>query len=94
MKMDFQNCCPRHPKKAFLFPKLRILIFVPLNKLEGVDNKYDNSFSIFQLKDPNRAFLVPIIFFWFWMKLYVFTNSRVLIKNLIIVFIRRQPKNT
>ena len=44
--------------------------------------------SIFGLK---RFFF---FFFFFWMKFYSFINSRVLIKNLITVFIKLQPKNT
>ena len=28
MTMVFQNCCPKHPNKAFLVPNLRILVFV------------------------------------------------------------------
>ena len=27
MTIDFQNCCPIHPNKAFLVPKFRIFIF-------------------------------------------------------------------
>ena len=27
MTMGFQNCCPKHPNKAFLVRNLRILIF-------------------------------------------------------------------
>ena len=34
------------------------------------------------------------VFFSFWMKLYSFTILSVLIKNLIIVFVKLQPKNT
>ena len=56
-----------------------------VDKLEGVDYNYGNSFSKFQPKDPNRAFLVPRMFFLFWVKLCVFANSRVLIRNLILL---------
>ena len=97
MTMVVQNCCPKHPIKASLVPNSRILILhetLLLDKLEGIDYKYDSSFSTFQPKDPNRAFLVLRIVFSFWIKPYVFANSRVLIKNLIIVFIKLQPKNT
>ena len=27
MRMVFQNCCPKHPKKLFLAPNLRIPVF-------------------------------------------------------------------
>ena len=64
-----------------------------LDKLEGVDYKCYNGFSIFQSEDPNRAFLVPRIFFLFWMKLYVFTNSREPIKNVVVVFIVQKYLN-
>ena len=64
-----------------------------LYKLEGVDYKCYNSFSTFQSEDTNRAFLVPIIIFLFWMKLYVFTNSREPIKNFVEVFIARKYLN-
>ena len=36
--------------------------------------------------------MVPNFFFSFWIKLYSFTNSNALIKNLIIVFLKLQPK--
>ena len=66
-----------------------------LDKLDGVDFKYEHTFSTVQPKDPNRVILVPSLFFvLFWMKLYNFTNSRILIKNFIIAFIKLQHKNT
>ena len=43
----FQNCFPKHPNKACLVPNSRMLVFAQnfaLEKLEGVDCKYDNSF--------------------------------------------------
>ena len=43
----FQNCFPKYPNKACLVPNLRMLVFAQnfaLDKLEGVDYKYDNSF--------------------------------------------------
>ena len=69
-KCFFQNCCPEHPNNAFFVPNLRILVFakktLQLDRLESVDYKYDNSFSTFQPKDPNWAFLAPgLIFFVF-----------------------------
>ena len=65
-----------------------------LDKLDGAYCKRGNCFSNFQPKDLNRVFLVPSLFFLFWMKVYSFPNSSVLIKNLMIVLIKLQPKNT
>ena len=47
MRIDSQSCSPKHPNKAFLVPNLKVLIFclkLQLDKLEGVDYKYDNRF--------------------------------------------------
>ena len=69
MRMVFQNCCPKHPKKLFLVPNLRFQFLheiLQLDKLGSVDYKYDNCFSKFHPKDPFKAFLVPrLFFFWF-----------------------------
>ena len=75
----FQIPAPKYANLAFLVLNLGIFIF-------HSDYKYDNILSTFQPKDPNRAFLVTIFFFFlsFWLKLYSFTNSRVLFKNLML----------
>ena len=52
MTISFWNYCPKHPSKVFLIPNLGILIFfheiLQLDKFEGADFKYDNSFLKFQ----------------------------------------------
>ena len=61
----FQNC-PKHLNKAFLIPNLRILIFARNFAIRQIGRryyKYNNSFPTIQVKNPNRAFLVPSLFF-------------------------------
>ena len=96
--MVFQNCCPKDPNKALLIPNLRILIFAenfPIRQFGGRWWAIWQQFFNIPAKDSNGDFLVPNLFiFSFWMKLCSFTNSSVLIKHLIIVFVKLQPKNT
>ena len=92
MAMVFQGCCPKHPNNAFLVRDLEILIFA-WNKLEGVDYKYD-SFSTFHPKTQREFFWSQVYFFSFWMKVYSYTISRMLIKSLIMAFIKLQAQNT
>ena len=78
----FQIPAPKYANLAFLVLNLGIFIF-------HRDYKYDNILSTFQPKDPNRALLDTLFFFFFfffsfWLKLYSFTNSRVLFKNLML----------
>ena len=96
MTMVFQNCCPKHPNKVFLALNLRILIFARNFAIRQFGGRWLEILQWFfniPARDTNRAFLVPN-FFSFWMKLYTFTNWSVLIKNLTIVFVKLQPKNT
>ena len=97
VKMVFQNCCPKDPNKALLVPNLRILIFagnLPIRQFGGRWLEIQQQFVNIPAKDRNRAFMVPNLFiFSFWMKLCSFTNSSVLIKHLIIVFVKLQPKS-
>ena len=95
----FQKCSPKHPNKTFLVPNLRILIFAwnfAIKQIRGRWLQMWQSFLNIPAQRPYRAFLVLSLYFLFlfWSKLYSFTNLRVLIKNLIIVFIKLQPKNT
>ena len=98
MTIDFQSCSPKHPNKAFLVPNLRILIFcMKLCNQTNWRALITNMTITFENSSPKTQqsiFGPKFIFFWFWMKLYSFTKSRVVIKNLIIVFIKLYLKNT
>ena len=64
-----------------------------LVKLKDIDHKYDNSFSIFQPKDQNRAFLVPVIkFFCFCMTFYMLIKFEDADFKCDISFLKFQPK--
>ena len=46
MTIGYQNCCPKHPKKAFLELEFRTFVF------EGADLKYEYSFPTFLPETP------------------------------------------
>ena len=93
----FQNCSPKHPNMAFLVPNLRILIFARNFAITQIGRRWWQILQQFlniPAQRPKNLCGAKLIFVLFWMKLYSVTNSKVLIKNLIIVFIKLQPKNT
>ena len=92
--MAFQHCSPKHSNKAFLIPNLRIC--TKLCNKKNWRALIANITIVFQHSSPKtqiELFGSKFIFFSFWVKVYIFTNSRVLIKDLILVFIKLQPKN-
>ena len=96
MTIDFQCCSPKHTNKAFLVPNIRILIFLYNSNWRAF---ITNMTIVFENSCPKtqQGIFSPkffFFFFWFWMKIYSFTNSSVLIKNWIIVFVKLQLKNT
>ena len=97
MTMVFQNCCPKDLNKAFFDSKFKNSNFCTKLCNYTISRAFIRNMTIVFIilaKDPKRTFLVPNLFFSFWMKLYSFINSNVLIKNLIIVFVKLQSKNT
>ena len=65
-----------------------------LDNLDRVYQKYDYIFQYSTQRPKENIFVPKFFFLLLWMKLYTFTNSSVLIKNLIIVFVKLQAKNT
>ena len=64
-----------------------------LEKFECADLKYDNSFFKIQSKKyPNKAFLVSSLSNFLFTKFCNLTNLRVLISNIIIIFLSFSPK--
>ena len=96
--MIFQNCCPKHPIKAFLVPNLRILIFAKMLD-KNIRHIRGHWFKIWQWifrqwipawKYPNKRFFVPnVSTFYFCTKLCILKNSRVLISKIAIMFFKQ-----
>ena len=89
----------KYPNKAFLVPNLDISFFhkiLHLDKLEGADFKYDNIFFKFQPKNIQIRHLWSTIqgIYVVFMKFCNQTNSRVLISNVAIVFLKFQSNQT
>ena len=88
----FQIPTPKYPKQTFFLQNLVFVFFrkiLQIAKFEVPEFKYDNSFFLkFSPKMPNKAQL--FFFFKFW----TFTNMRVLICNMTIVFFKIYPKFT
>ena len=83
----YNNCCLKHPNIALLVQNWRILIFAGNFRTRQFKGRWLQIWQwIFNIlaQDRNRAFLAPNLFFSFYMKLYSFTNSRVLIKSLML----------
>ena len=97
MTMVFQNCCTKKLNKAFLGSKFKNSNFCTKICNYTIWRAFIRNMIIFfqHFKDPNGAFLFQNLFFFlFWMKFYSFTKLSVLIKNLIIIFVKLQPKNS
>ena len=83
------------PSKVFLVLNLRIFIFAgnfPLRKTWGIsdaDFKYGNDFLKFQRKNTQNHLCCKCKHCYFWMKLRILKNSRVLALKMAIVFSNR-----
>ena len=68
---------------------------MPFDKFESADFKFDNSFLKMPSKThTNRTFLVPNLrLFCFCAKISNLTNSRMVISNIKIVFLKMPPKH-
>ena len=90
MAIVFYNSSPKIPKESTFGPKFRHFCFLreilQIEKFEAADFKYDNSFKILAQKYPNKALLVQNLGIFYFAKFYKYTNLRVLISNIAIVF--------
>ena len=94
MTILFQSCCQKHPNKALLVLDLKIFYFcmkLCFQKKEG-DFRFDNIFFKFQpKKSSNQPFLFQFTHYS-CTKFCNYTNSRVLISNMTILFSHSSPK--
>ena len=98
MTMIFQNCCPKHPIKAFLVPNLRILIFAKMldKSIRHIRGRWFQIWQwIFRQWIPCKQFFVlNVSIFYFCTKLCILKNLRVLISKIAIMFFIYQSKNS
>ena len=94
----FQNCCRKHLNVASFGSRFKNPNFCTKLCNQTIWRVFIRNMTIvFQHSSqrPKQSIFVPKFFFFsFWRKHYSFTNSSVLIRNLIIVFVILQPKNT
>ena len=92
----FQISAPKYGNLAFLFPNFKDFYFCPKLAIRQIRGRWLQIWQwLFEIAaqntqithlelNANRSFLVPSLFFFsFWMKVYSFPNSRVLIESFI-----------
>ena len=94
----FQIPVQKYPNQVFLVPNLRIFIFALSFATRQIQGRWFQIrqkifFQIPAQKYPNNAFLVPNLdIFIFFMKFCNYTNSRMLISNMIILLSNSSPE--
>ena len=87
MTMAFKILAQKYPIKAFFGPKFPFFFFceiLQVDKFEGVDFEYNNSFLKFYPKNTQIRH--------FWSQFCISTNLRVLISNMTIAFCNSSTK--